>query len=102
MTTQQLAVSNAELVKDYSKLAGYLSWQFVRRSATLGSEDAEDFASSAIVRLIQCPFQYRDQPAYIKRLILNSIIKDCNKALKMAEREVPIELLIGSTEEANA
>lgn len=84
-------MSNEELVQQYSRLAGHFAWDFVRRSATLGSEDAEDFASSAIVKLLQCPLAYRTEPAYVKRLILNSVIKDWRKALQNSERYTSIE-----------
>lgn len=84
-------MTNDQLVTQYSNLAGFLAWDFVKRSGTLGSEDAEDFASSAIVRLLQCPQQYRSEPAYVKRLILNSVIKDWRKTLKMSEREISLE-----------
>lgn len=93
-------MTNEQLVEEYGRLAGHLAWDMVRRSATLGSEDAEDFASSAICRLIQCPPQYRDQPAYVKRILLNSVIKDWRKTLKMSEREISLEEFSQSEAEA--
>lgn len=73
-----------------------MAWQFVKRSGSfddgergirLDTEDAEDLASVAMYHLLRLPQRYRDQPPYVKRVIVSKIITAWRKRLKYAERE---------------
>jgi RNA polymerase sigma factor (sigma-70 family) len=81
-------VTNEELLQKYSKFCGYMAWQLVRKSDTLGTEDAEDIASYAVIRLIQCPEEHRHEPAYVKRLIINRVITHWQKMCKQRGIEI--------------
>ncbi len=82
-----------EFVERYRRLAGHIAWTFVKRShrdispVVLTQEDAEDFASCALLKLVKCPPQYRDQKFFVNRLIVNAIITSWRKRLKQIETE---------------
>lgn len=91
-------MTDTELVEKYGKLCGHIAWAFVRRSqsaakfdeqisSALGSEDAEDLAGAALLSLIKCPAAHRHEPPYVKRLIVNAIIKAWRKRLRVIEIE---------------
>ena len=100
-------ISNEELFKKYGKFCGYMAWQFVKRSGSfddtrgfdngaransdtrvkLDTEDAEDLASIATYHLLRIPQQFRDQPPYIKRVIVSKIITAWHKRLKYGRSE---------------
>jgi RNA polymerase sigma factor (sigma-70 family) len=91
-------ISNQELVDKYGRLAGFLAWRFVRQNhkalpfkdqdhPLLGTEDAEDLASAALVKLVRCPMEHRHEPGYVKTLITNAIINAWHKRLKTLRAE---------------
>ena len=89
-------VSDEQLFSKYGKFCGYMAWQFVKRSGSydagernvrLDTEDAEDLASIAIYHMLRIPQQFRDQPPYIKRVIVSKIITAWHKRLKHGRNE---------------
>lgn len=48
---------------------------------------AQDLASAALLRLVRCPERYRDQPKYVRRLIVNAIIDESKKQQRLLARE---------------
>lgn len=73
-----------------------MAWRFVKRSGSydggergvrLDTEDAEDLASVAIYYLLRIPQHFRDQPPYVKRVIISKIITAWHKRLKYGQRE---------------
>lgn len=92
-TDQGETLSTEEFIEKYRRLAGHIAWTFVRRShkeispIVLTQEDAEDFASCALLKLVKCPPQYRDQKFFVNRLIVNAIITAWRKRLKQMETE---------------
>lgn len=93
-------LSNQELVDKYGRLCGYVAWRFVRQNhkaqpfkdqaePLLGTADAEDLASAALVKLLKCPMEHRHEPPYIRALISNAIINAWHKRLKTLRAEVP-------------
>lgn len=95
-------MTDLELVEKYGKLCGHIAWTFVARgrkhardgeqiNKDFGTEDAEDLASLALIGLIKCPAAHRHEPPYVKRLIVNHIIKGWHKMCrhKNAEQQQP-------------
>jgi RNA polymerase sigma factor (sigma-70 family) len=95
-------MTDLELVEKYGKLCGHIAWTFVARgrkhardgeqiNKDFGTEDAEDLASLALIGLIKCPTSHRHEPPYVKRLIVNHIIKGWHKMCrhKNAEQQTP-------------
>jgi hypothetical protein len=89
-------ISDEQLFAKYGKFCGYMAWQFVKRSGSydagernvrLDTEDAEDLASIATYYLLRIPQQFRDQPPYIKRVIVSKIITAWHKRLKHGRNE---------------
>jgi RNA polymerase sigma factor (sigma-70 family) len=80
-------ITDEQLVEQYYKLCGHISWSFVRKNDTLGTEDAEDFASAALVGLLKCPQKHRGNKFYIQVLIQNRIITAWRKRLKQLGAE---------------
>ena len=89
-------ISDEELFRKYGKFCGYMAWQFVKKSGSysdgvkkfrLDTEDAEDLASVARYYLLKLPQCYRDQPPYVKRVIVSKIITAWNKLVKSEQRE---------------
>jgi RNA polymerase sigma factor (sigma-70 family) len=86
-------LSVEQFVERYRKLAGYIAWTFVRRShreispVVLTQEDAEDFASCALLKLVKCPPDKYDQKPYVNLLIVNAIITAWRKRLKQINAE---------------
>jgi len=82
-----------QFIEKYRRLAGHIAWVFVRRSQkeispiVLTQEDAEDFASCALIKLVKCPPQYWDQKPFVNRLIVNAIITAWRKRLNQMEVE---------------
>ena len=73
-----------------------MAWKFVRKSGSydsgeqgvrLDTEDAEELASFATYHLIRLPQKYRDQPYYVRQVIISKIITAWNKRLKTGRRE---------------
>ena len=93
MGTEAETLPIEEFVEKYRRLAGHIAWTFVRRShreispVVLTQEDAEDFASCALLKLVKCPPQFRDQKPYVNLLIVNGIITAWRKRLKQLESE---------------
>jgi len=93
MGTEAETLPIEEFVERYRRLAGHIAWTFVRRShreispVVLTQEDAEDFASCALLKLVKCPPQFRDQKPYVNLLIVNGIITAWRKRLKQLESE---------------
>jgi RNA polymerase sigma factor (sigma-70 family) len=48
---------------------------------------AQDLTSAALLRLVKCPARYRDQPAYVRRLIVNAIIDEQKRQQKIFHSE---------------
>lgn len=94
-------MTDIDLVEKYGKFCGFMAWQFVSRGQTaakrenqltsLHTEDAEDLASIAMIGLLKCPAAHRHEPPYVKRLIINHIIKGWHKMnrWKGAEQQAP-------------
>jgi hypothetical protein len=91
-------ISDEELFQKYGKFCGYMAWQFVKRSGSyddgernvrLDTEDAEDLASVATYHLLRIPQRYRDQPPYIKRVIISKIITAWHKRIKWSKECQP-------------
>lgn len=86
-------LTTEQFVEKYRKLAGYIAWTFVKRShreispVVLTQEDAEDFASCALLKLVKCPPDKYDQKPYVNLLIVNAIITAWRKRLKQMEVE---------------
>lgn len=86
-------LSTEQFVEKYRNLAGHIAWTFIKRShrdvspIVLTQEDAEDFASCALLKLVKCPPEYRDQKYFVNRLIVNAIITAWRKRLKQLETE---------------
>lgn len=92
----ETSISDEQLFAKYGKFCGYMAWQFVKRSGSfdegersvrLDTEDAEDLASVATYYLLRIPQRFRDQPPYVKRVIVSKIITAWHKRLKCS-REV--------------
>jgi len=89
-------VSDTEFIEKYRRLCGHIAWDFVKRShrdvspIALSQEDAEDFASCALIKLLKCPAQHRGNKWYVQRVIENAITTAWRKRLKQLglEREV--------------
>lgn len=92
-------MTDEEFAAKYMKLAAFMAWKFVRNTnkalarqeqidARLGSADADDFTGDALLKLMRCPKNKRDQPAYVKRLIINSLINSLNKRMRLVQNEV--------------
>ena len=113
-------ISDEQLFAKYGKFCGYMAWQFVKRSGSyedgfengarsqsdtrvrLDTEDAEDLASIATYYLLRIPQQFRDQPPYIKRVIVSKIITAWHKRQKYGRREwQPPHHVIGRPDETD-
>ena len=59
-------------------------YTMIRGGALAKRDDlaAQDLASAALLRLVKCPLRYRDQPAYVRRLIVNAIIDEQKRQQK--------------------
>lgn len=95
-TASDSFISDEELFAKYGKFCGYMAWVFVKRSGSfedgernvrLDTEDAEDLASVAVYYLLKIPQRFRDQPPYIKRVVISKIITAWNKRLKYGQKE---------------
>lgn len=84
-------LTDEQLVIQYGNFCGYMARLFVRKNKQLSNEDAEDIASFALLRLIQCPRDHRHEPPYVKRLITNSVIKAYQSTVRVREVEVSLE-----------
>src|SRR5881628_429207 len=86
-------MTDVEFVEKYKNLCGHIAQDFVSRSRrdnvinSLGQQDAQDFASVAMLRLVKCPIEKRDQKNYVVTLIVNGIITAWRKRLKTREME---------------
>lgn len=88
-------MTETEFIEKYRRLCGHIAWDFVKRSHRdvspifLTQEDAEDFASCALLKLLRCPEQHRDNKWYVQRIIENAIVTAWRKRLKQlgAEQE---------------
>jgi len=96
----QSVLSDTEFIEKYRRLCGHIAWDFVRRShrdvspITLTQEDAEDFASCALIKLMayhRSPnwSKHGDNKWYVQRIIENAITTAWRKRLKQmgTERE---------------
>lgn len=94
-------ITDEQLIDKYGKFCGYMAWTFVKRNRAkgsepfaeqvdplLGTEDAEDFAATAMMYLIRIRPEKRDQPPYIKRVIISKIINAWRKRIKELKSEV--------------
>lgn len=75
-------ISDQELVDQYGKFCTYMAWQVVGKRSELGEDksglrpqDAEDFSQLALIKLISLPQTYRDQPYYVRQVIILAV---CN------------------------
>src|SRR5437868_1160855 len=98
-------MSDAELVEKYRRLCGYIARHFVAKGANdqehlnsrlLGPHDAEDMASVALISLVKCPAAHRHEKPYVNRLIVNAIIKEWHKKLRLVAKEQPKGLAANS------
>ena len=94
--TPILPPSRAEFIDKYRRLCGHIAWDFVRRShrdvspITLTQEDAEDFASCALVKLASFPEKHIGQSYekyYVQRTIENAITTAWRKRLRTMQLE---------------
>lgn len=86
-------MDDAAFIEKYRRLCGHIAWDFVRRShrgisdVVLSQEDAEDFASCALLKLVRCPAEHRENKWYVQRVIENAITTAWRKRLKQLELE---------------
>lgn len=90
---EQSALTDTQFMEKYRRLCGHIAWDFVRRShrdvspITLTQEDAEDFASCALIKLMayhRSPnwTKHGDNKWYVQRIIENAITTAWRKRLK--------------------
>lgn len=107
---EQSALTDTQFMEKYRRLCGHIAWDFVRRShrdvspITLTQEDAEDFASCALIKLMayhRSPnwTKHGDNKWYVQRIIENAITTAWRKRLKQMyseqegnDRTLPIKL----------
>lgn len=65
--------SDEELISKYGRLCGHVAQALVKKSSNLTQEDAQDFASAAMMKLIKCPAHHRHEDPYIRTIINNAI-----------------------------
>jgi len=94
-------MQDAEFIEKYRRLCGHIAWDFVKRShrdvspIALTQEDAEDFASCALIKLLKCPAQHRDNKWYVQRVIENAITTAWRKRLKQLGQEREVQTVRG-------
>jgi len=94
-------MQDAEFIEKYRRLCGHIAWDFVKRShrdvspIALTQEDAEDFASCALIKLLKCPTQHRDNKWYVQRVIENAITTAWRKRLKQLGQEREVQTVRG-------
>lgn len=88
-------LTDQELVEKYGQLCGHIAWDFVRKNPDqLKREDAEEFASAALLRLIKCPAPKRRSKPYINVLIKNEIIRHWHRRLRQLKREADDKIVL--------
>ena len=89
-------ISDEQFIEKYRRLCGHIAWDFVKRShrdvspIALTQEDAEDFASCALLKLVKFPAKHRGKPYekyYVQRTIENAITTAWRKRLKQLGME---------------
>lgn len=83
--------SDEELISKYGRLCGHVAQALVKKSSNLTQEDAQDFASAAMMKLIKCPAHHRHEDPYIRTIINNAIRNVWRKRIGQLNAEcVPI------------
>jgi RNA polymerase sigma factor (sigma-70 family) len=99
-------ISQEAFIEQYRRLCGYIARRFIYRQSrqfeeNTGKSDAggntaipkcddlaaQDLASAALLRLVRCPARYRDQPRYVRRIIVNAIIDEFKRQQKIFHYE---------------
>jgi RNA polymerase sigma factor (sigma-70 family) len=97
------SISDEEFIEKYRRLCGHIAWDFVKRShrdispIALTQEDAEDFASCALIKLLKCPPKHRGskyEKYYVQRIIENAITTAWRKRLKQMDNERDSYILV--------
>jgi len=90
-------LTDVEFIEKYRRLCGHIAWDFVRRSfrdvspITLTQEDAEDFASCALLKLVKFPEKHKGtkyEKFYVQRTIENAITTAWRKRLRNLQLEL--------------
>lgn len=89
--------SDEELISKYGRLCGHVAQALVKKSSNLTQEDAQDFASAAMMKLIKCPAHHRHEDPYIRTIINNAIRNVWRKRIGQLNAEsVPLLGLQGN------
>lgn len=95
---EQTVLSDTQFIEKYRRLCGHIAWDFIKRShrdvspIKLTQEDAEDFASCALIKLTayyRSPnwTKHGDNKWYVQRIIENAIVTAWRKRLKQMATE---------------